>query len=165
MEVTLSLRAVSGYWTPQTQTAYANSDLKIKLEDYGQIKYKAVLFFNGAAFLFDENNELTISANKIKEINYCILQDKTEVGNVIKEWRFIETLFFDLEKLDKTGEKSMLAEREFFKEIKEKFNKLTEAYEQATSSIQTLAKEVIRQGEALAEIRNDVESIKNEPII
>ena len=111
MQVSLILRAVSGFWIPAIQTAYANTDLKIKLEDNGQVKGQAVLFFNGAAFVM-ENGECVIPANKLKEINHCVLQEKNEVGNVLSEWRLIETLCFDLAKLDKQGEKQMFAERE-----------------------------------------------------
>ena len=165
MNATLTLRSVSGFWTPQTQTAYANTDLTITLEDNGQIRNKAVLFFNGVAFLFDKSNRVVIPATKIKESNHVVVQDKNDLGNVAKEWRFIETLFFDLEKLDKNGEKQMLSEREFFKNIRADFKALTEAYEKETEKTKELAAEVVKQGKALAEIQKDIEALKNEPII
>lgn len=165
MNATLTLRSVSGFWTPQTQTAYANTDLTITLEDNGQIRSKAVLFFNGVAFLFDENNRVVIPATKIKESNHVVVQDKNDLGNVAKEWRFIETLFFDLEKLDKNGEKQMLSEREFFKNIRADFKALTEAYEKEVEKTKELAAEVVKQGKALAEMQKDIEALKNEPII
>lgn len=165
MEVSLTLRAVSGYWTPPTQTAYANTDLKIKLNDNGQIKDKAVLFFNGAAFLFDEHGELVIPANKLKETNYCVLQEKNDFGGTVKEWNFIETLFFDLDKLDKQGEKRMLSEREFFKKLKEDFVALAEEYKKEKEMVQMFAAELIKQGKVIAEMQKDIEAVKNEPVI
>jgi hypothetical protein len=164
MQVILTLRAVSGYWTPAIQTAYANTDLHIKIKDNGQIKGKAVLFFNGAAFVI-KNNECVIPANKLKETNHCILQDQNEVGNVLQEWRLIETLCFDLAKLDKMGEKQMLAEREFFREIKEQFNELKKVYKEEMSIKQNLIAEIISQGKVIQELQKDVEAIKNEPVI
>lgn len=165
MQVTLTMRAVSGYWEPQVQTAYTNTDLEINLNDNGQIKNKAVLYFNEAAFLFDENNRVTIPANRLKETNSCIVQDKNEAGNVIREWRHIETLHFDLEKLDKAGEKHMLAEREFFKEIKERFAELAKVYEESKTLTKSLAAEVVKQGKVISEMQKDIEALKNEPVI
>ncbi len=164
MQVSLILRAVSGFWIPAIQTAYANTDLKIKLEDNGQVKGQAVLFFNGAAFVM-ENGECVIPANKLKEINHCVLQEKNEVGNVLSEWRLIETLCFDLAKLDKQGEKQMFAERALIQELKQGFAELAAAYEQEKAVKQKLAEEIIKQGQIIAEMQKDIEALKNEQTI
>lgn len=164
IEASLTLRAVSGFWTPEKQTAYANTDLHIKLKDNGQIKGQAVLFFNGAAFVM-ENGECVIPANKLKEINHCVLQEKNEVGNVLSEWRLIETLCFDLAKLDKQGEKQMFAERALIQELKQGFAELAAAYEQEKAVKQKLAEEIIKQGQIIAEMQKDIEALKNEQTI
>ena len=55
IETTLTLRAVSGFWTPAKQKACANTDLKIKLQETPLIRGQAVLFFIGAAFFLEKN--------------------------------------------------------------------------------------------------------------
>ena len=56
IEIILTLRAVSGFWTPAKQKACANTDLKIKLLETPLIRGQAVLFFNGAAFVMENND-------------------------------------------------------------------------------------------------------------
>lgn len=183
MEATLTLRAASGYWTPATQTAYANTPLNIKLNTNGLIRQKAVLFFNGVAFLFGGGGEVTVPADLLREVNCCRLEERDGDGKTVKEWKNIETLHFDLVKLDKTGEAEMLAEREFFAGIKRDFdalkNEMTEfqgalskafmelqgAYRTEAAAKQKLAAEIVRQAEVIAEMKKDVEALKNEPII
>ncbi len=160
IETTLTLRAVSGYFEPKIQTAYANTDLHIKLQDNGQLKGQAVLFFNGAAFIM-KNNEYIIPTSKIKEVNNCILQDKDEAGNVINEW-LIETLCFDLAKLDKQGEKQMLAERALMQGLKESFAQLSQRFTETKTMQKRLAEEIIKQGQIIAEMQKDIEALKNE---
>lgn len=160
IETTLTLRAVSGYFEPKIQTAYANTDLHIKLQDNGQLKGQAVLFFNGAAFIM-KNNEYIIPASKIKEVNNCILQDKDEAGNVINEW-LIETLCFDLAKLDKQCEKQMLAERALMQGLKESFAQLAQRFTETKIIQKRLAEEIIKQGQIIAEMQKDIEALKNE---
>ena len=164
INVTLVLRSISGYFEPKIQTAYANTDLKIKLEDNGLIKGKAVLFFNGAAFIM-ENNECVIPANKLKEVNNCVLQDKNETGNIINEWRLIETLCFDLAKLDKQGESKMLSERALITELKDGFAQLISAYEREKAIKQKLVEEMIKQGQIISDMQKDIEALKNEQTI
>lgn len=164
METTLTLRAVSGYWTPAKQKACANTDLKIKLQETPLIRGQAVLFFNGAAFVM-ENNECIIPASQLKETNHCLLQDrKTDNGvtKVINEWRLIEVLRFEFEKVDEAGEQQMLAEREVFKQSADNYAELQKAYEEEKAAKFRLAEEIIKQGQIIAEMQKDIEALKNE---
>ena len=165
IEASLTLRAVSGFWTPEKQTAYANTDLHIKLKDNGQIKGQAVLFFNGAAFVM-ENNECVIPASRLKETNHCLLQDKRQENDgsmtVINEWRLIEVLRFEFEKVDAEGEQQMLAEREVFKQSADNYAELQKAYEEEKAAKLRLAEEIIKQGQIIAEMQKDIEALKNE---
>lgn len=164
IETTLTLRAVSGYWTPAKQKACANTDLKIKLQDNGFIQEQAVLFFNGTAY-FIQNNECVIPVDKIKETNHCIVQDKKYEDNkttLINEWRLIEVLRFEFEKVDEAGEQQMLAEREVFKQSADSYAELQKAYEEEKAAKFRLAEEIIKQGQKIAEMQKDIEALKNE---
>lgn len=183
MEATLTLRAASGYWTPATQAAYANTPLKIKLNTNGLIRQKAVLYFNGVAFLMSASGEVIIPADQLQEINTCRVEDKDDKGQIVKEWKHIETLHLDPAKLDAAGEAEMFSEREFFANIKQDFDALREefaefqgaiskafmelqgAYRTEAATKQKLAAEIVRQAEVIAEMKKDVEALKNEPII
>lgn len=164
METTLTLRAVSGFWTPAKQKACANTDLKIKLQENGFIREQAVLFFNGTAY-FMKNNECIIPADKLKATNHCIVQDKKyEPGKttLINEWRLIEVLRFEFEKVDEAGEQQMLAEREVFKQSADNYAELQKAYEEEKAAKLRLAEEIIKQGQIIAEMQKDIEALKNE---
>lgn len=164
IETTLTLRAVSGFWTPAKQQACANTDLKIKLQETPLIRGQAVLFFNGAAFVL-ENNECVIPASYLKPTNHCILQDrKTEnrLTKVLNEWRLIEALHFEFDILDAESKRQMLAEREVFKQTAENYAALQKAYEEEKAAKLRLAEEVIKQGQIIAEMQKDIEALKNE---
>ena len=165
IETTLTLRAVSGFWMPAKQKACANTDLKIKLQENGFIRWQAVLFFNGAAFVM-ENGECIISADKLKETNHCILQDRRQENDgritVVNEWRLIEVLRIEFEKLNTEDEEQMLAEREVFKQSADNFAELQKAYEEEKTAKLRLAEEIIKQGQIIAEMQKDIEALKNE---
>ena len=165
IETTLTLRAVSGYWTPAKQKACANTDLKIKLQETPLIRGQVVLFFNGAAFVM-ENNECLIPASLLKDKNHCLLQVKRQENDgsmtVINEWRLIEVLRFEFEKVDAEGEQQMLAEREVFKQSADNYAELQKAYEEEKAAKLRLAEEIIKQGQIIAEMQKDIEALKNE---
>ncbi len=166
IEIILTLRAVSGFWTPAKQKACANTDLKIKLQETPLIRGQAVLFFNGAAFVM-ENNECVIPASRLKETNHCLLQDKRQENDgsmtVINEWRLIEVLRFEFEKVDAEGEQQMLAE--VFKQSADNYAELQKAYEEEKAAKLRLAEEIIKQGQIIAEMQKDIEALKNEQTI
>lgn len=174
-QVTLTLRSLSGFFDPPAQRVGANSDLVIKLDDGNMIKGKAVLYFNNAAFTFGTDKTVVIPANKLKETNHCILKDKSESGNVYREWRNIEALVFDLEALDKTGEKQLMAEREFFKNLRVKMDEL-QAQEENRAKVfaveykkwqeekKKLADEIVKQGNVIKDLQKTVKAILNEPL-
>ena len=94
------------------------------------------------------------------------MQDKRQENDgsvtVINEWRLIEVLRFEFEKVDAEGEQQMLAEREVFKQTAENYAALQTAYEEEKAAKLRLAEEIIKQGQIIAEMQKDIEALKNE---
>ena len=92
MKIDLRLRALSAYFDPAQFFIADNEQLTVHLVDRGVIKQKAYLQVNGCVFVFDENKELHLNANELKEVNVCELQLRDAKGAVTKRWT-TDTLF------------------------------------------------------------------------
>ena len=92
MKINLRLRAMSAYFEPAQFFIADNESVTIRLIDRGTIKEKAYLQVNGCVFAFDENKELQLHANELKEVNVCELQLLNIKGVVTKRW-VTENLF------------------------------------------------------------------------
>ena len=86
MKIELRLRAMSAYFEPAQFFIADNETTIIRLVDRGTIKDKAYLQVNGCVFVFDENKELQLNANELKEVNICELQLRDAKGAVTKRW-------------------------------------------------------------------------------
>lgn len=92
MKTKLKLRSMSAYFAPMKIFCGDNEPLQVQLCDCGKIKGKAYLLFNGCAFVFDGNGELTIPTEAISDVNFCELQERDETGKVTAHWA-TESLF------------------------------------------------------------------------
>ena len=87
MKLELILRHLTAYFNPAMFFVADNEFLTIKLQDCEQATGLKYLLVNGEIYAFNDDKELQIPAEKLKENNTCTLQVRDEKGKVLRRWK------------------------------------------------------------------------------